>query len=936
MHVKSVIRVDGDVRAGAYPRAELLVLRDFLTESEQGNAVAAVVTGTAASGKSELLHAFGQQCAEAEATVMSALCVEAEKDLPFTALFQLFRGPALSGDLRAKAADLLTRAEQSGLTGRPSTHLMLDLLELVRELAASRPVVVLVDDFHHVDTPSLHWLMFLMRRMRTMKVLIVLTESLSAKQTLPLLGAEYLRLPHCRRIRLKPLGREEVARFVPPGQDDTLVTGLHELSGGNPLLAQALLEDLRASGVPLAPETRPIPGDHYCQAVAACLQRGDQDTRTLAGVLAVLGKGETVCLAVRVAGMDQRTAGRAITLLHQVGLLDAGRFRHPMTVTAVLADVPVAERARLHERAAALLHHDGAGALDVARHLVAADRAERPWAVPVLRTAAELAKVDNRTSFAVQCLKLACRSCGDEALEVEMVTQLAGLEWRNNPAIGAVHTDHLYEIFLAGQLPVRAAAILVRFLLWHGRTAEAGEVLDKLAVMEPSADDRTEAELRITRLFILCSYPVLRDKLPAPAVKDRVPAQSFDPNVQAAMALSRIVTNGPDDDAIASAENVLKSIQLGDTMVESVRSALFALIYADRLDKAVPWCELLQQEAADCDAPSWQAVFAAARAEMALRQGDLVTAEKQAKAALTFITPQSWGVAVGVPLATLCLAAVGMGKFEEAAAHINQPVPASMLQTRFGLHYLRARGRLYLETDRVHAALGDFVLCGELSKSWDFDLPVLVPWRGDTAEAYLRLGMPEKAKSLLDEQLAKLAGSTSHVRGISLRLKAKIAEPQKRPELLREAVKIFQAGGIRLELARALGDLSRAHYTLAESGRARTVARQAWHIAKGCHAEVICRDLRLDGTGDEGKPVATAAEIAASGVERELVESLSEAERRVAGLASLGHTNRAIASKLYITVSTVEQHLTRVYRKLDVNRRRDLPSWLQVSVVNSA
>lgn len=321
---------------------------------------------------------------------------------------------------------------------------------------------------------------------------------------------------------------------------------------------------------------------------------------------------------------------------------------------------------------------------------------------------------------------------------------------------------------------------------------------------------------------------------------------------------------------------------------------------------------------------------------MALRQGDLVTAEKQAKAALTFITPQSWGVAVGVPLATLCLAAVGMGKFEEAAAHINQPVPASMLQTRFGLHYLRARGRLYLETDRVHAALGDFVLCGELSKSWDFDLPVLVPWRGDTAEAYLRLGMPEKAKSLLDEQLAKLAGSTSHVRGISLRLKAKIAEPQKRPELLREAVKIFQAGGIRLELARALGDLSRAHYTLAESGRARTVARQAWHIAKGCHAEVICRDLRLDGTADEGKPVSTTADIAASSVERELIESLSEAERRVAGLASLGHTNRAIASKLYITVSTVEQHLTRVYRKLDVNRRRDLPSWLQVSVVNSA
>ncbi|MEY9968292.1 DNA-binding NarL/FixJ family response regulator, partial [Streptacidiphilus sp. MAP12-16] len=52
---------------------------------------------------------------------------------------------------------------------------------------------------------------------------------------------------------------------------------------------------------------------------------------------------------------------------------------------------------------------------------------------------------------------------------------------------------------------------------------------------------------------------------------------------------------------------------------------------------------------------------------------------------------------------------------------------------------------------------------------------------------------------------------------------------------------------------------------------------------------------------------------------------LSSAERRVASLAALGHTNREIARDLFITVSTVEQHLTRVYRKLNVTRRSDLP-----------
>jgi len=59
------------------------------------------------------------------------------------------------------------------------------------------------------------------------------------------------------------------------------------------------------------------------------------------------------------------------------------------------------------------------------------------------------------------------------------------------------------------------------------------------------------------------------------------------------------------------------------------------------------------------------------------------------------------------------------------------------------------------------------------------------------------------------------------------------------------------------------------------------------------------------------------------------VTVLSEAERRVAALAVQGYTNRDIASRLHLTVSTVEQHLTRTYRKLQVNRRRDLPTDLE-------
>ncbi|WFB11954.1 helix-turn-helix transcriptional regulator [Streptomyces sp. LX-29] len=49
---------------------------------------------------------------------------------------------------------------------------------------------------------------------------------------------------------------------------------------------------------------------------------------------------------------------------------------------------------------------------------------------------------------------------------------------------------------------------------------------------------------------------------------------------------------------------------------------------------------------------------------------------------------------------------------------------------------------------------------------------------------------------------------------------------------------------------------------------------------------------------------------------------------RVAILAANGNSNREIALKLCVTMSTVEQHLTRVYRKLNISRRQQLPKSL--------
>jgi DNA-binding NarL/FixJ family response regulator len=59
------------------------------------------------------------------------------------------------------------------------------------------------------------------------------------------------------------------------------------------------------------------------------------------------------------------------------------------------------------------------------------------------------------------------------------------------------------------------------------------------------------------------------------------------------------------------------------------------------------------------------------------------------------------------------------------------------------------------------------------------------------------------------------------------------------------------------------------------------------------------------------------------------LDALTASERRVAEMAAAGMTNRHIAQELFVTPKTVEQHLTAVFRKLDLTNRRELPDALR-------
>jgi DNA-binding CsgD family transcriptional regulator len=121
----------------------------------------------------------------------------------------------------------------------------------------------------------------------------------------------------------------------------------------------------------------------------------------------------------------------------------------------------------------------------------------------------------------------------------------------------------------------------------------------------------------------------------------------------------------------------------------------------------------------------------------------------------------------------------------------------------------------------------------------------------------------------------------------------------------------IQAGS-RLALLQTLTDLEYALTQLGEVRQASAAAHKAHSLAKLCGA-VPPQPILAQRVA----PATTAGSLVRGAT---ATAALSDAERRVATLAAQGYTNQEISKWLHVTVSTVEQHLTRVYRKLKVGR----------------
>jgi DNA-binding CsgD family transcriptional regulator len=688
------------------------------------------------------------------------------------------------------------------------------------------------------------------------------------------------------------------------------------MTGGSPLLVTAIAQDAKTAG-------GLVPGPAFRSAVVTCLHRYEPGMVELGQAVAVLGREATAGLLGELLAVSPESAARGLDALGASGLLKSGEFRHEQARQAVLSHMTAGERAAMHGAAARALYRTGASSAVLARHITAAHRIGSRWAVAALREAAEQALAGGETEHAVGYLMRAQVECADDRQRAAIIFALARAEWPADPERAARHLPELVATARSGLLSGDYLGELAHYLLWTGETSSAAEILAALgtspAGTSPAGTAPAGPAAASRPMEFLYPDAVGRARS---AVRDSASPAPSPARPRAGRAGASGAQAGAIHDA-AIADRILTERNLNDpalaspAVLASTTAALMGLIGQDMLDQAASWCEtLLRESGASSGSPLWRAALTSFSAMIDIRCGDLRTAEDRARSALAMLTPRAWGVAIGVPLSSLLLSTTASGQHEDAATGLRIPVPEAMFGTVYGMLYLSARGEYYLATGRPDTALADFSHCGRRMTAWGLDLPGLIPWRIRSAEAYLALGNPSEARELTEEQLALAGASFPRTRGISLRVLALASPSARRTALLRESAEALRNSGAWLELARTFTELSHAHLALGEHGRAHWAARQARNLAGRCgtQAPAITRPQR---EASAGQPTGAAAV--------RLLPQLSDAEQRVATLAAYGYTNGQIARKLYITVSTVEQHLTRVYRKLGVTSRAELP-----------
>ncbi len=918
---------------------ELEAIEVALAAASLGEGALLLIEGEAGIGKSRLLietraraHGHGMRC-------LTASGHDLESGFHFGLALQLFSDvPEASGEPgegrpagpAALAAPLLDGQDSKRLTA--STEALFPLLYglywLVVSLCERGPVLICVDDAQWADVASLESLNFLAERIEGLGTAMVVTvRAGEGPQEL----VQHLRRHELTRVvspaPLSSSALRQLVRYSFSGADDSFCTACGQASGGNPFYLHSLLAEVDAAGRDPTRDGSAAISDLRPRAVEASVQaqleRLPEGAERFAEAVAVLGGSSPIAIARDLARLDEEAALVIADRMAEAGLLREGEpvsFAHPLVGNAVYEGIPAARRAHDHRRAAELLWNRGERPERVGAQLLRAERGAGAWARESLARAAGDAASRGAPGIARDYLLRALEEGPPERERGELTVRLGLAE----AALGA---DGAWERLREGlrkiRSPVRRAKALRdfamsafgtrRFLVSAERLHEEGKAvaaedselgaeLAALALVAEAyglASERGEDLERMQQILAreeLAHTPAGRTLLGQAAMTGAAGGQSQSEVVSFARRAIEGSRSFEDPDDLMVAPIAANALTLVDELAEAEEVLSEALLQAQRAGRALPF-----------------AVISHSRAINRYRGGSVTGAVADAERAVAGYA-HGWHWGLPGSHAYLSQALLERGEIDQAAAALELPEgEETWSESMLMLLYLEARGRLQLERGDVEAALNDFMRIGALGPAAGFENPAVVPWRARASEAVRALGRRPEALELATEDLRRArAFGTPWGLGVCLRARGLAEEGETALQWLGEAAEVLAPSPNRLEHARVQVDLGASLRRMGRRRQAREALRDGIELAAECeaHALVLRAEEELGASG------ARMLRRTQSGV-----QALTPSERRVAEMAAGGMSNKEIAAALFLSLRTVETHLTRTYRKLGISSR---------------
>ncbi|HJQ04467.1 MAG TPA: AAA family ATPase [Nocardioides sp.] len=902
--------------------AELDEVADVLGSVDDG-AVAIQVRADAGMGKTALLDEVARLAGARGFLVLRGAGVDLPGVRSYAALADLLGqaldevGPELPDPLRdaLEVAVLRRRAPETDTDPHAVARAFLTALGL---LARSRPVLVLVDDVHWLDTETARALAFVLPRLGETRVAVVLAARDQPSLAPVDLAGALRSMPDERgstTVRLSALGLDQVALLTAREGSRPLSRGelqrVHEASGGNPLFVLELARSLRQSapGVPMSVPTslsdligrrvRALPAE--ATAVLATMALTTRTDRALLG--AVTARSDEEVDAAVDLGID------AGLVTERDGAL---AFTHPLLRLAVTGAAPASLVRAAHRRLADLADDPEERAAHLAQAVSRPDAAT----AALVEAGAAVARGRAAPDVAVQL--------GEAALRLTPPTDTADLRRR--------HVDTAYHHVAAGSVPTALEHIEAARRL----ASEREDVADlewRRAMFHFLLGDLDAAIDGLRRARATTAQEELRDELTRRLtsmlgwqgrMRDALDEYGDD--------LRRISENGGPVAGTALGMLVTYCHVLGRPVpadpVELVRHE--RELHPDAPSHDDPAIRLAFAILTTTDARSAAELFESSRLRAEEQGDDLGIAWIASRTSVAELLAGAWARAEETARASLL-----------AGERLASPPALVYALTAVGVHAalagdagraLDAAARMDRYGPFMFAAPQAALIRGYLA--WADGDPVTAVALFDDAERHLcALGIPEptvpllrwlRADVLIDagrtddaaeeaERLLRLGDATGHSLASALghRARGRLDEDSTRFEA---ALALHDAHGWPFERA-----LTSYHHGV--------VLRRMRRVrdARAALTEAADTFTRLGATGWAQR---ASAEIARLGGRTAQPRALTPSESQVARLAVRGLTNQEIADELVISVRTVASHLSSAYAKLGTRSRTELSTRL--------